>query len=97
MKNKKSLFSLFIVLLILSTFSTNIYANQVPGTLWETKTTDDPMKGWNVRFNYELNPNTVNNNNIFIKDVQGNLIESIVTLQKDKKMVAINPVNFICQ
>ena len=80
MKAKKGLFSLFILLLIIGIFSSNVYAEKNLATVWETKTTDNPMKQWNIKFNYELDPNTVNNSNIFIKDEEGNRIQSIVSM-----------------
>ena len=46
---------------------------------------------WRVKFTAPLNPATVNNNNLYVTDSNGNLLDTIIRYDAEKKCIDIEP------
>ena len=46
---------------------------------------------WRVKFTAPLNPATVNNNNLYVTDSQGNLMNTIIRYDAEKNYIEIEP------
>ena len=89
MKIRKSFAFIIAIVMIFSqipVFASDIY------TEWnEVKTNIAKDKIWTIVFNKEITSDSVNNNNIFVKDSNGTLINTSVALDTTKKSVAVYP------
>lgn len=46
---------------------------------------------WRVKFTAPLNPSTVNNNNLYVTDSKGNLLNAIIRYDAENKYIEIEP------
>jgi hypothetical protein len=46
---------------------------------------------WRVKFTAPLNPATVNNNNLYVTDSNGNLLNTIIRYDAEKKIIEVEP------
>ena len=46
---------------------------------------------WRVKFTAPLNPSTVNNNNLYVTDSQGNLLNTIIRYDSEKRCIEVEP------
>lgn len=61
--------------------------------VWDTRTTDDILKSWTVKFNKPAAPGTVNKTNILITDAENRPLDTIVSLSSDGASVTVRPVS----
>jgi len=50
-----------------------------------------PKFVWRVKFTAPLNPATVNNNNLYVTDSEGNLLPTHIRYDAEKKVIEIEP------
>ncbi len=66
----------------------------IPGfDVWKPRTTDDILKSWIIEFNKPAASVTVNNDNIFITDVNNRPLAATLSVSTDGASVTIEPVN----
>lgn len=76
MMNRFKSFSSFFVVFLLLFLNTNVFAaNSNRFKVYPSQTIDSLQKGWIFEFNNEINPITVNSNNIYIEDRNGQRVE----------------------
>ena len=46
---------------------------------------------WRVKFTAPLNPTTVNNNNLYVTDSQGNLLNTIIRYDAEHNYIEVEP------
>jgi len=46
---------------------------------------------WRVKFTAPLNPATVNNNNLYVTDSNGNLLNTIIRYDAENKIIEVEP------
>ena len=63
----------------------------LPG-VWDTKTTNDPLKTWTVKFNMPIIESNLNEN-IYVTDDNNNIISTNISMLVDGKSIAITPVD----
>lgn len=74
--------SAFLIAVLLSSY---VYANELP-----PQHNISVNKVWNITFNKEINPKTLDRN-ITITDTNGNLVDSSLVLSNDYKTVKVTP------
>ncbi len=52
---------------------------------------------WRVKFTAPLNPATVNNNNLYVTDSKGTLLNTIIKYDAQKKVIEIEPTGAYAQ
>ncbi|RIJ69380.1 Ig-like domain-containing protein [Rummeliibacillus sp. POC4] len=79
----------FLLAFLLPFSSSFTYAAQsgsttsVAWTQLETKTTTDVNKEWSIKFSLNLDPTSVDKNNVYVKDSNGNLVETKLSVAND--------------
>lgn len=92
---KKQLFLLLLAFLLIfsnvSVYSTVKAESNVTWTELDSKVTTDVNKVWTIKFSKPLNVNSVNSDTIYVKDANGNIVDT--TLQVENNIVKVSPKN----
>lgn len=92
---KKQLFLLLLAFLLIfsnvSVYSTVKAESNVTWTELDSKVTTDVNKVWTIKFSKPLDVNSVNSNTVYVKDANGNIVDT--TLQVENNIVKVSPKN----
>jgi hypothetical protein len=79
-----------ITLSIMLCLTTVAYAKPSPKT-WQAQKSSDAAKEWSVKFNMVLDPATVNDDTVYVKDENGVRHSVRLSLSKDQTVIKIKP------
>lgn len=79
-----------ITLSIMICLTTVAYAKPSPKT-WQAQKSSDAAKEWSVKFNTALDPATVNDDTVYVKDENGVRHSVRLSLSKDQTVIKIKP------
>jgi len=66
-------------------------------SVWQTKTTDNPLKVWTIKFNTVLAASTVTTGNIYVLDNNDSRVAISLQLSADGSSVAVTPASAYAQ
>lgn len=88
MKNKITACIVIGILVLFSFLSPNAYCQSYK--MLTKQTTYDTKKAWSISYKMDINPKTVTNKNIFVKDKNNKLVPISLSI-KNKKTIIISP------
>ncbi|WP_432401427.1 Ig-like domain-containing protein [Wukongibacter sp. M2B1] len=84
---------ILVLTMILSIFLCSFSYAQESWIEWKNKTIEDLDKTWTIKFDNILDKSTIQDYYIFIKNIDGNLVNSDLFIKDDGKSVIVDPID----